>query len=63
MTTYKGKNIRISESTHQLLKKKLPIEIIMSKFVEYAIIEKLERDNLINKDVEVETEKVINRFR
>jgi non-homologous end joining protein Ku len=63
MTTYKGKNVRISEKTYQIMKNELNPMIVMSKFVEQAIIEKIERDKDYYRGPNILSEKVMNEFK
>lgn len=44
MTKYKGKNIRVSDSTHKKLVTELSAKIKIGAFVEEAIDEKIERE-------------------
>ena len=46
MTTYKGKNIRVSDDHHKKLVDNLPKKINMGAWVEEAIDEKLQREGI-----------------
>lgn len=54
MTKYKGKNIRVSDSTHKKLITELPAKVKIGAFVEEAIDEKIERERKCEKVIYTE---------
>ena len=48
MKKYKGKNVRISDEVYDYMVRKISKMYKISKFVEQAIIEKIEKEKLIN---------------
>lgn len=54
MTKYKGKNIRVSDSTHKKLITELPAKVKIGAFVEEAIDEKIERERKSEKVIYTE---------
>lgn len=51
MKMTKGKNVRISDDTYDLLRQNLPVVYKISKFVEIAIKEKLEKERFTEKKI------------
>lgn len=46
MTTYKGKNIRVSDETHKIVSEHCGKKLVIGAFTDEAIKEKIEREGI-----------------